>query len=181
MDVLSSIEARRTIREYDHNYVIPKEHIEAIANHALMAPSACGFQGCDVYVIQNPEIAAKIEQKSLESVDPKAVPFFKKRYEELGVKNCITCDCQAFFMVVKNERADERYVYVDAGIMAESIMLAAVSLGYVTMPVGAVMYSDLSDTLPVKKGDIIMAVAVAKGVEHPTIPPKPIKAKVHYY
>lgn len=181
MDVLSSIEARRTIRDYDHSFVIPKEHIEAIANHALMAPSACGFQGCDVYVVQNKEILKKIEEKSLESLPERAVPYFTERREKLGVENCVTCDCQAFFMVVKNERADERYVYVDAGIMAESIMLAAVSLGYVTMPVGAVMYSDLSDTLPVKKGDIIMAVAVAKGVEHPYIPEKPIRAKVHYY
>ena len=52
---IEAIERRRTIRQYDPDYVIPKEIMDKIMNAAQLSPTACDFQGQDYIVVTNKE------------------------------------------------------------------------------------------------------------------------------
>ena len=59
---LAALERRRTIRNYDPNWQIPKDQMDKIMNAAQLSPTACNFQGQDYIVVTNKEKLAKLEK-----------------------------------------------------------------------------------------------------------------------
>ena len=68
VSALEAIERRRTVRNYDPNYQIPKEIMDKIMNAAQLSPTACDYQGQDYIVITNKEMLDKIEKVTLEGL-----------------------------------------------------------------------------------------------------------------
>ena len=185
VSALEAIERRRTVRNYDPNYQIPKEIMDKIMNAAQLSPTAGDNQGQDYIVITNKEMLDKIEKVTLEGLpEDNLKKHFVERRERHGVKNVVTCDAPCLIIIARNERADKDWVKVDAGIASMSIMIAAQNFGIESMCLGVVgldcTHEKCEELLGLKKGSIIVAVALGKPIGELKLHEKKIKSKVTY-
>ena len=63
---LEALEKRRTVRNYDPDWQIPKEQMEKIMNAAQISPTACNYQGQDYIVVTNKEKLEQLEKIVME-------------------------------------------------------------------------------------------------------------------
>ncbi|KAH0793994.1 nitroreductase family protein [Histomonas meleagridis] len=168
MDVLQAIETRRTVRQYQADYTIPKEDLQKIVDIALSSPTGMNAQGIDLVVCTN---RAKIDEATMitfHSWDEAKQARWNNRKQDYGVKNVVSCDASCIVFLVKNERADPNYVEIDAGIMSMAIMEATRHFGLQTMCLGALLWGDkagLEKCLGIEEGKMVMAVAIGKPIE----------------
>ena len=59
--ILEALKYRRTIRNYDPDYQIPKEQLDEILNAAQIAPTSKDLQEVDFIVLRNKEKLNQIE------------------------------------------------------------------------------------------------------------------------
>ena len=74
--ILEALKHRRTIRNYDSDYQIPKEQLDEIWNAAQIAPTSKDLQEVDFIVLRNKEKLNQIEQVIL-------MNFLKKQEKNL--------------------------------------------------------------------------------------------------
>ena len=77
-NILEVLKHRRTIRNYDPDYQIPKEDLDEILNAAQISPTSKDLQEVDFIVLRNKEKLNKIEEIILNEF-PEEV---KKKFEE---------------------------------------------------------------------------------------------------
>ena len=185
MTAMEAIEKRRTIRQYEPDYEIPKDILDKIIKAAQLSPTACDFQGQDYIVVTNKEKLEKLEKVVLDCLpENKFKEHFVGRKERHGVKNVVTCDAPCLILLVRNERADENWVKMDAGIASMSIMIAAQQFGIESMCMGVVAmdctHEKCEELFGLKKGQMIVAVALGKPRGEIKLHEKVIKSKVTY-
>lgn len=161
--VLESIMSRRSVRKYSDKELTDKE-IKALSNAALTAPSALNRQPWHISVINNKELINCIEKDIINYyVDngPKQVIETNARRE-----NKIFYNAPTVFII---SRINQDYSGIDAGIVAQSLTIAAKSmeLDSVILGLPRVAFPPFSDDLWAKKFGIpkeyVYAVAVAVG------------------
>jgi nitroreductase len=182
---LAALERRRTIRNYDPNWQIPKDQMDKIMNAAQLSPTACNFQGQDYIVVTNKEKLAKLEKIIIDSLpEDNFKKHFVERKERHGVNNVVTCDAPCVVLIVKNERANEDWIKIDAGIASMSIMMAAQNFGIESMCLGVVAMKCSQDKCEelfgLKKGSLLLGVALGKPKGELKLHEKDIKSKVSY-
>ncbi|EAX96000.1 nitroreductase family protein [Trichomonas vaginalis G3] len=178
MSVFDAIDTRRTIRQYDQSFVPPKEHVKKIAEAAIKSPTGYNRQGVDLLVVTNKDIINNMNDKVFDALDEDAKNYFRTR-KELGLEKFITCDAPVLYVLYANGKTDDVYARLDAGIMAESILLTATSLGYATMPIGTFMIGDLSE-YGIPKDKVLLAIAMGKARAGIEIPPCDRNTKITY-
>ena len=182
---LAALERRRTIRNYDPNWQIPKDQMDKIMNAAQLSPTACNFQGQDYIVVTNKEKLAKLEKIIIDSLpEDNFKKHFVERKERHGVNNVVTCDAPCVVLIVKNERANEDWIKIDAGIACMSIIMAAQNFGIESMCLGVVAMNCTQDKCEelfgLKKGSLLLGVALGKPKGELKLHEKDIKSKVSY-
>ena len=182
---LAALERRRTIRNYDPNWQIPKDQMDKIMNAAQLSPTACNFQGQDYIVVTNKEKLAKLEKIIIDSLpEDNFKKHFVERKERHGVNNVVTCDAPCVVLIVKNERANEDWIKIDAGIACMSIIMAAQNFGIESMCLGVVALNSTQDKCEelfgLKKGSLLLGVALGKPKGELKLHEKDIKSKVSY-
>jgi nitroreductase len=182
---LAALERRRTIRNYDPNWQIPKDQMDKIMNAAQLSPTACNFQGQDYIVVTNKEKLAKLEKIIIDSLpEDNFKKHFVERKERHGVNNVVTCDAPCVVLIVKNERANEDWIKIDAGIACMSIIMAAQNFGIESMCLGVVALNCTQDKCEelfgLKKGSLLLGVALGKPKGELKLHEKDIKSKVSY-
>ena len=60
MDCIQAIRARRSIRKFKPGGAIPKADLEQMLEAAMLAPSACNTRPWEFYVVENPEVKARL-------------------------------------------------------------------------------------------------------------------------
>ena len=108
----------------------------------------------------------------------------KKKFEErrqiYGVKNVITCDAPVVILLIRNERK-EKFVDVDGGIAAMSIIMAAQHFNLESMCLGIITrFPKVEEILGLQKDSLILGVALGKIKGNPVIKDKMIKSKISY-
>ena len=182
---IEALERRRTIRQYEPDYEIPKEIMDKIMHAAQLSPTACDFQGQDYIVVTNKEKLAKLEKVVLDSMpENKMKKYFLGRRERHNVKNVVTCDAPCVVLLVKNERADKEWVELDAGMASMSIIIAAQNYGIESMCLGVVAMDctreKCEELFGLSKGSMILGVALGKPRGELKLHEKVIKSKVSY-
>ena len=170
MDVFEALETRRTVRQYQPDYTIPKEDLQKIVDIALNSPSGMNLQGIDLLVCTNRDKIDEATMVIFKSWDETRQERWNNRKVEYGVKNVVSCDASCIIFLVKNERADPSFLEVDAGIMTMTIMEAARHFELQTMCLGALLWGDkpgLEKCLGIEEGNLIMAVAIGKPKDEP--------------
>ena len=130
------------------------------------------------------------QQLSLESVIINSLPennfkkHFIERKERHGVNNVVTCDAPIIILIVKNERANDDWIKIDSGIASMSIMIAAQNFGIESMCLGVVAMKETQEKceqlFELKKGSLVLGVAIGKPKGKIELKEKVIKSKVSY-
>ena len=183
MNALEALHKRRTFRNYDPNWTCPKDVLEEIVNTALDAPSGCDYQGIDLLVITNRDKLNAIEKTVLGGWSEEEQKGWNSRHEEYGVKNVLTCDAGVLFLLVRNQNAKDDFIKIDAGIMTQTIMTAAMNFGLGSMCIGAMLWGDVSRVeaeVGIPKGSLVMAVAIGKVLPNPKLHEKVRTCKATY-
>ncbi|OHS99792.1 nitroreductase family protein [Tritrichomonas foetus] len=183
MNALEALQGRRTVRQYEPDYVIPDSDLEQIVNAGLISPTACNVQDIDLVVVTNRAKLDEVATTALATWPADFQAMFNKRKEELGVKNVVTCDASCLVCLVKNERADPLFTSINNGIVSMSLIVAARALGLETMCVGALLWGDKSKVeslLGIPEGNLVMAVAIGKAKPDHKEQPKEVLCKATY-
>jgi nitroreductase len=178
-DTLKLLKERRTVRQYQ-NKRVPKEILQQILDVALVSPTAKNVEGFDILVVTNQEIMKKSSDIILSNIPEEFKSHFNSRIQSLGVKNPITCDAPAVFVLYKNERYEQEYGEIDVGLSIMSIMFAARALGLETMTLGFLRNGNgvgVEDLLRIPKGNILIGVSVGYGAKNLKLPKKVVRTK----
>ena len=123
--VLQAILDRRSIRDYRPEQ-ITGEQLQALISAALASPSAMDRQPWHFTVVQNPEILAQISRASDEETLQKLNQPDADIYFHAPTVFFISCEPSASF-----------WSYLDCGIAAENIALAAQGIGLGSVILGS--------------------------------------------
>jgi nitroreductase len=120
-EVLNTISKRRSHRKYEKTQ-LSKEQLNAIMNAAMESPSAMNLQPWHFSVVQDAELIQKVHDAA------KKVALKRDDYSPRYKDD----DFQIFYYaptVIFISADDSRYASLDSGIAAQTIALAAESLG----------------------------------------------------
>jgi nitroreductase len=165
MEVADALRARRTVRQYDPDYVIPKDVLNQLVELALDAPTGKNLQEIDLIVVTNRAKIDEISQITFNNLPPPVQKHFADRVSELGVKNVVTGDASALILLVSNERRDTQFLQIDAGIISMAIMAAAPNFGLGTMCLGCVVLPNghaVEAAVGAPQGSLIVGIALGK-------------------
>ena len=96
------------------------------------------------------------------------------------MKNVITCDAPVVVLLIRNERK-EKFVDVDGGIAAMSIIMAAQHFNIESMCLGIITrFPKVEEILGLEKNSLILGVALGKIKGEPIVKEKIIKSKISY-
>ncbi|MCQ2445868.1 MAG: nitroreductase family protein [Clostridia bacterium] len=114
MTIHEAIRKRRSIRKYEKGVKLPEEHIHALLEAAMMAPSACNTRPWEFTVVES-------EEKKAEIV--KAHPFCR-HLSEASLAIVVSARPEA------QKGIAEGFFPQDCGAAIENILLEAAGLGY---------------------------------------------------
>lgn len=181
---LNALITRRTIRQYDPEYIIPKEYVQAIMEAAILSPTSKDIQDIDLLAVTSREKIEKVSKITLDSIDDDGRGKFMKRIENFKVKNPITGDAGCLFCLLRNERATEpEKTLVHEGIFQMAIMVAAREFGLHSMALGCMKQADkasLEKELGITPGSFLIGVVVGKAVDKPFFIDKKRLNKCYY-
>lgn len=116
MNTLDAIKSRRSIRKYDLETNVSREHITQMLEAAMMAPSACNTRPWEFVVVESREVKGKIMQ---------VMPYTQMlATAPVAIVICGRPDLQ--------KNICEGFWPQDCGAAAQNILLAAKDLGYGT-------------------------------------------------
>jgi nitroreductase len=180
---LAALLHRRTYRQYEPGYTIPQDILQQIVNAALQSPTGMNTQDVDLLVVTDKAKLDAASTASFNSWPQEIKDGFSSRPATYGVKNVVTCDAPAVIFLVKNERASEKFLYIDVGIVTQSIIVAAQEFGLESMCIGIYLVGDtakVEQILGIPTGNLVMAVAIGKGQANAKLLDKKIIAKATY-
>lgn len=178
--ILDALNFRRTIRNYDINYKIPQEQLDAIIHAGKFAPTACNSQPFDFLVVRNKQKLDEVSQKTIEKLPEQFKAHVLERKEKHHVENVITCDAPVVIFFVKNSRQIKNYVDIDVGISAMAMMTAALQFGIDSMCLGFFQSPIVEEYFGKEKGSIAMGLAFGKVKGDRIFPHKDLLQKVDY-
>ena len=176
---LAALKRRRTIRNFDPEFVIPKEQLEEIMNAGTIAPTGMNTQDVDYICITNKDKIKAISKTAYEGFPKEVKASFDVRKGKYSVKDVVMCDCSAVVLAVKNERGSE-YSAVDAGLGIMSIITAAQEFGIDSMCLGCIVSPKVEELLNLQKGSLVLGLALGKVRGKPIVDKKEIVSKVTY-
>ncbi|OHT04667.1 nitroreductase family protein [Tritrichomonas foetus] len=183
MDVIEALKTRRTVRQFEPDYTIPRDQLQQIVDVALISPTGRNLQGLDLVVCTNRQKLDEATKITFDSWPEDRRERWTNRKQDYGVKNVVTCDASCVIFLVSNERADEQFLNVDAGIVSMAIMAAAREFDLHTMCIGALLWGDkagLEASLGIETGKLVMAVAIGKAKEGFKVSDKQQLAKARF-
>ena len=102
MSVCDILKNRRTIRNYDPDYVIPKEQLTKIMDAVRLSPTAFGVQDLDFLVCTNKKKNQEAADATVANLDENIQKQLLERAEKFKVTNVVTCDASAEVIIYKN-------------------------------------------------------------------------------
>ena len=148
MDTLEAIYARRAMKHYDPEHVMPEEDIKTLFEAAMQAPTSFNMQNWRFVVVQDKELRKKLRAAAVDqaqvtdasilivlTADLKAWEKDPSRYwrnAPAEVADLLVNWMKPFYEGKDELQRDEAMRSV--GIAAQTLMLAAKSMGYDSCP-----------------------------------------------
>ncbi|MDM5296100.1 nitroreductase family protein [Peribacillus simplex] len=185
-DFLTVAKERRSVRQYDAEYVMTEEEIREILEVAIQAPSSSNLQPWRFLVIQDKQTQQEllpIANNQQQIVDASAViavladiEGYKKAeriYGELVDKGIMKNEIKEPFVAsiihnYGNFSAEKALsvAMIDGGLVSMQIMLAAKAKGYDTVPMGGFDEAKFVDAFNVpEKFKPVMLISLGKGTK----------------
>ena len=139
-DTIESIKNRYSCRAFTDK-MPSDEQLQLIAESAVAAPSALNIQPWRVMIVKNKQLLAELETEAYNNLDEGA----RERVMSRGGKVYYNAPCQ---IIIAIEGDHNKWANIDCGIITQSIVLAAESLGINSLICGMINYAFMGD-----KGD----------------------------
>ncbi|MDM5357347.1 nitroreductase family protein [Peribacillus sp. ACCC06369] len=185
-DFITVAKERRSVRQYDAEYVMTEEEIREILDVAIQAPSSSNLQPWRFLVIQDKQTQQEllpIANNQQQIVDASAVIAVLADIE--GYKNAERIYGELVNKGIMKNEIKEPYVasimhnygnfsaekalsvaMIDGGLVSMQIMLAAKAKGYDTVPMGGFDEAQFVDALNVPENfKPVMLISVGKGTK----------------
>lgn len=128
--VIETIMARRSIRAYKPQ-AVEREIMDQIVKCGINAPNGMNAQPWEVRIVDNPEFIEGCTKLFVERM--KQDPRGAKMVEDPSFKNMFRNAPTIVFIAL----GDSRFAYIDCGLMAQNMMLAAKSMGIGSIALGS--------------------------------------------
>lgn len=160
-ETLKTIYGRRAVRRYKDKPV-DRNLVEQILDAARMAPSAFNKQTWKFYVLtkkeQITEFSKEVEAKIIDNF-----PHLKERKKSMGIEDVLFYDAPVVVLITAPR--DDKWASLNVGMCAQTMMLAARSMGLDSCPIGMAAFGEETkfwSRLWVSKSEQ-MAIAIALG------------------
>lgn len=182
MQTLEAIKARRSVKHYDPNFEMPKEHVEQLLNLAILSPTAFNVQNWRFLVVEDKELRQKIRAVSWNQAqvtdasmlivlcaDLSAWKKNPQRYwvnAPKDVQDILVPAITGYYEGNLQSQRDE--AMRSCGLAAQTIMLAAKSMGYDSCPMDGFDFDEVGKLIKLPEDHAIaMFVVVGKGIQEP--------------
>jgi nitroreductase len=138
--VITNILTRRSIRKYKQQQ-IPTEVLNRILDCAVMSPSALNKQPWQVRIIQDEKLLTDVNDTFIRWAKGKQLPGSASRAQEEG----FSVFHHAPTLIIVAADKTNHYAPIDCGILAQTIMTAAHSLGIGSCVIGSMAQATDND------------------------------------
>jgi nitroreductase len=180
MDTKQAIESRRAVKHYDADHEMTPEEINEILSLAVLSPTAFNIQNWRFIVVSDPGLRKQIREVSWDQAQVTDASLFivlcadlKSWEKEPGrYWNSAPKEVQEFILpAIDDYYRDREQVQRDeamrsCGIAAQTLMLAAKSMGYDSCPMDGFDFDKVAALINLPDDHVIsMFVAIGKGTK----------------
>ena len=177
MNVIEAIESRRSIKHYDPDHVMPEEDLAKLLELSKLAPSSFNMQNYRFVVVRDPELRGQIRAAAWDQAQVTDTSLFivlcadLKSWEKQPIRywSDAAREVQEFILpAIDNYYRDKDQVQRDeamrsCGIAAQTLMLAATSMGYDSCPMDGFDFDKVAELIHLPDDHVIaMFVAIGK-------------------
>ncbi|MEE9368905.1 MAG: nitroreductase family protein, partial [Pontiella sp.] len=185
MNVSTAIQNRRAIKHFDPDHKMTKKETEKLLSLALHSPTAFNIQNWRFVIVQDSELREQIRAASWDQnqitdasmlvilcADLKAWGKQPMRYWRSApepVQEFIVPAIQQYYSGLDQVQRDE--AMRSCGIAAQTLMLAAKSMGYDSCPMDGFDFEEVGELINLPEDHAIcMFVAIGKAIGEPAAP-----------
>lgn len=180
MNVQEAIERRRSVKHYDAEYVMTPKEIKQLLSLAMLSLTAFNIQNWRFVVVSNPELRKKIREVSWNQSQVTDSSLFiilcadLKSWEKQPERYWVNAPKEAqdfllpaidnFYRTKDQVQRDE--AMRSCGMAAQTLMLAAKSMGYESSPMDGFDFDKVSELINLPHDHVVtMFVAIGKGTK----------------
>ncbi len=186
MNVPTAIQSRRAVRHFDPSQKIAKKEIDKLLSLTLLSPTAFNIQNWRLVMVQDPKLRKAIGKASwsqaqitdasllvilcadLKAWEKEPIRYWRSAPEP--VQEFIMPAIQRYYNGLDQVQRDE--AMRSCGIAAQTLMLAAKSMGYDSCPMDGFDFDAVGDLINLPEDHAIcMFVAIGKAIEE-AVPPQ---------
>lgn len=182
MKTIEAIHSRRAVKHFDASHHLTAEESNEILSLAVLSPTAFNIQNWRFVVVDDADLREKIRAVSWDQAQVTDASLFlvlcadMKSWEKEPERYWVNApeEVQAFMLpAIDNYYRDKEQVQRDeamrsCGIAAQTIMLAAKSLGYDSCPMDGFDFAAVGQLIDLPDDHVIaMFVAIGKGIKEP--------------
>lgn len=175
-----AIKGRRAIKHYDPNHSMTKEEVNELLSLAILSPTAFNIQNWRFVVLTDPELRKQVREVAWDQAQVTDASLFivlcadLKSWEKQPDRYWVNApqEVQEFMLpAIDNYYRGKEQVQRDeamrsCGIVAQTLMLAAQSMGYNSCPMDGFDFEKAAKLIHLPADHIItMFVAVGKGTK----------------
>ena len=180
MDTKQAIEKRRSVKHYDASHVMTAEEVDEILSLAILSPTAFNIQNWRFVTVTDKELRKQIRQAAWDQSQVTDASLFvilcadMKSWEKQPDRYWVNApkEVQEFILpAIDNYYRDKDQVQRDeamrsCGIAAQTLMLAATSMGYDSCPMDGFDFDKVAELINLPADHVIaMFVAIGKGTK----------------
>jgi nitroreductase len=180
METITAIENRRAIKHYDPEHRMTEDEINKLMSLAMLSPTAFNIQNWRFVLVRNPEIRKKVRIAAWDQAqvtdasllvilcaDLKAWEKQPARYWQNApkeVQDYVLQGMNQYYQGREQVQRDE--AMRSCGIAAQTLMLAAKSMGYDSCPMDGFDFEAVGELINLPKDHVItMFVVVGKAIQ----------------
>lgn len=186
MRTKEAIRSRRAVKQYDANHSMTTEEVNELLSLAILSPTAFNIQNWRFVVVTDPELRKEIRAAAWDQAQVTDASLFivlcadMKSWEKQPNRYWMnaTKEVQEFMIpAIDNYYRGKEQVQRDeamrsCGLTAQTLMLAAKSMGYDSCPMDGFDFEKVAELIRLPADHVIaMFVAIGKGTKEPWIRP----------
>ncbi|RKZ84941.1 MAG: nitroreductase family protein [Candidatus Parabeggiatoa sp. nov. 1] len=180
METFTAVETRRAIKHYDPEHRMTEDEINKLMSLAMLSPTAFNIQHWRFVLVRDPELRKKVRAVAWDQAqvtdasllvvlcaDPKAWEKQPARYWRNSPKEVQDFMLPAIDQYYRGrEQVQRDETMRSCGIAAQTLMLAAKSMGYDSCPMDGFDFDAVGKLINLPEDHVItMFVAIGKGVK----------------
>jgi len=180
MNTRETIESRRSVKHFDPEHQMTEEEISTLLSLAVLSPSAFNIQNWRFVIVRKPELRQKIRGAAWDQAQVTDASLFivltadLKAWEKQPIRYWQNApkELQDFMVpAIDGYYRDKDQVQRDeamrsCGIVAQTLMLAAKSIGYDSCPMDGFDFDEVAKLIKLPEDHVIaMFVAIGKGTK----------------